>query len=167
MSEASTAASYYAIANASATPTPQTPLTTHKNQPSPEKLSEKKVMSAVDEFLASYHLSSFSKQIALQWLKTLATDSTQDLARVKGWLMRKMNHVRSRPELADEWQKGCPELIPGLRSRAFWDTKEFEWIPRVSLGGEGCGVIIGRRYPRQSEGRLALAPWLTMRRLSF
>jgi aspartate beta-hydroxylase len=27
-----------------------------------------------------------------------------------------------------QWQKGCPNLIPGLRASPVWDTSEFPWI---------------------------------------
>lgn len=28
-------------------------------------------------------------------------------------------------------QKGCPDLVPGLSLRGFWDTKQFEWIKKL------------------------------------
>ena len=100
---------------------------------------ENKVMSAVDAFLAQFYLSKFSKQIALQYMKKIAADPTDDNERVKKWLMRGMNKVVRAPDNCDDWQRGCPDKIPGIRAQPVWDTKDFDWVERIE---ENFNVIL-------------------------
>jgi len=96
-----------------------------------EESVDTKVMGAVDVFLSQFYLSKFSKQIALQYMKKIAGDETNDNDRVKKWLMRGVNKVRAPPENCSQWQRGCPEKIPLLTAREVWDTKEFDWVERI------------------------------------
>jgi hypothetical protein len=100
---------------------------------------EQKVMSAVDTFLAQFYLSKFSKQIALQYMKKIAADPSDDNERVKAWLMRGMNKIIKAPDNCDEWQRGCPDKVPGIRAQAVWDTKDFDWVERIE---ENFNVIL-------------------------
>jgi len=42
--------------------------------------------------------------------------------------MRKMNKKNSRPEGISDFQRKCPELIPHLTSRPFWDAQTLEAV---------------------------------------
>lgn len=41
-----------------------------------------------------------------------------------------MNGIR-RPSDCPDMQKGCPEVIPGLRALPFWDASNLPWISEV------------------------------------
>lgn len=45
-------------------------------------------------------------------------DNTQ-VDRIRPWLISKINNQRIPPK--DEMQKGCPDIIPGLRAKPWWD----------------------------------------------
>ena len=76
-----------------------------------EDTSEKKVMGAVDKFLSQFYVSKFSTQIATQYMRKIAADTTDDNDRVKKWLMRGINNIKSAPDNCSEWQRGCPAKV--------------------------------------------------------
>ena len=77
-------------------------------------------------------------------MKSLSSEDP-DLLRVKQWVLRRMNHVKTRPAGVSDWQRGCPELIPSLRSSAVWDVGLFPWVP-----------VIEAAFPAIREELLAL-----------
>lgn len=52
------------------------------------------------------------------------TDGSFD--RLKNYLMAKINKQHILPPT--EGQKGCPDIIPGLRAKPWWDAEEFPWM---------------------------------------
>ena len=57
----------------------------------------------------------------------MATEQ-QSFARVRPWLLNQLNGSVKLPQGMSDWQKGCPSLIPGLRSHCFWATEDLPWI---------------------------------------
>jgi aspartate beta-hydroxylase len=52
------------------------------------------------------------------------------VSRIRDWIINKMNGMK-RPANCPEMQRGCPEVIPGLRAYPFWDSKNLPWISEV------------------------------------
>ena len=50
--------------------------------------------------------------------------------RAIGWIIEQINKTSNKLDFPD-FQRGCPQLVKGLRSQPFWDTSEFAWISRV------------------------------------
>lgn len=61
-----------------------------------------------------------------------AAQSVQDegLIHLRQWLLRRINptSLREVPAGCSSLQRGCPDLIPGLRSKPFWDATDFPWV---------------------------------------
>ena len=75
-------------------------------------------------FRTSIGLSKFSTAFAMSWVKEHASD--EKCQRVMAFLLASMNN--RRPKCKNSWQRGCPQIIPGLRASQFWDPNQFEWI---------------------------------------
>ncbi|CAM9526414.1 unnamed protein product, partial [Hapterophycus canaliculatus] len=77
--------------------------------------------------------------------QSIGADTTGDFARVRGWLLGRLNAFGTSRRRAAQcssragishWQKGCPEIIPGLRPRAFWSADDFDapWVTKFVDG---------------------------------
>lgn len=54
-----------------------------------------------------------------KFIKThFSNKENKEVDRIRPWLINKINKVRIPP--ADEMQKGCPDIIPGLRAKPWW-----------------------------------------------
>lgn len=51
---------------------------------------------------------------------TFADKESKNVDRIRPWLLAKMNkqHIPAQNEM----QKGCPDIIPGLRAKPWWDA---------------------------------------------
>mgnify|MGYP001216781997 FL=1 len=78
-------------------------------------------------FRTSLALSTFSTAFAMSWVKEHAAD--ESCQRVMAYLLARMNYRRTKCK--DTWQRGCPQIIPGLRASNFWDPDQFEWINKL------------------------------------
>jgi aspartate beta-hydroxylase len=81
----------------------------------------------VEGVLAEYCLSKFAMVAARKWVKLLADPANEQLARLRSWLLMRVNG-RQRATPQSEWQSGCPEIFDGLRASPVWDTKLEEWL---------------------------------------
>jgi len=58
----------------------------------------------------------------------MADPSNDTLARLRSWMLLRING-RERPvSPPSPWQSGCPELLTGLRARPVWETAELPWL---------------------------------------
>ena len=148
-----------------------------------EDEGEKRVMSRLGHYLKQFGLTPFSSSVAIGYLRSqLKLEGGQErFSRVMTWLLSKLNVPKKKSsagvvdsldsevnhslngggELEGEgegagkrnWQKGCPNLIPGLRAREFWDTDDpsLPWVKvgdleeARSLGGWG---LVGKSTVR-------------------
>lgn len=93
---------------------------------------ERAFLRKLDAFFDAHGLRPISKRMAFQYVTMMANDTQTGAGtfdRVQPWLLNQLNGVRRVPGMSP-WQKGCPALIPGLASSAFWDTS-----PSGRLGG--------------------------------
>jgi aspartate beta-hydroxylase len=95
---------------------------------------EERVVAQLELVLREeFSLSKFSLAMAQAWLpRIFATDApaTEEdrFARVRSFLLHKINRKRPR---VHEFQKYCPELVPGLRSQPLWapeDSPHLAWV---------------------------------------
>ena len=95
---------------------------------------EKGFLQRLDAFFDAHGLQPVGKRMAYAYVRMMASDVDGTFARVQPWLLNQLNGVRKLPEGFSPWQKGCPGLIPGLRSMPFWETPEVraEWLPWCS-----------------------------------
>ena len=79
---------------------------------------EAKVLRRLGSVLDEYCLSAIGKSVAMAYLRQLRED---DMARVRDWWLRKLNGRECvPPACAPAAQRGCPELLEGLRARPVW-----------------------------------------------
>jgi hypothetical protein len=95
-----------------------------------------RVEAKLRALVRSWGLSRFSEEMAWQWLlKCLGDDgrghgSADPMARVRKWILLQLNQQRHPPAIS-HWQRGSPELIPSLTSRAVWDCTAFPWVEKL------------------------------------
>ena len=65
----------------------------------------------------------------------MAEDESGNLTRIRSWVIMKTNGRKGKP--ANEYQRGCPEIIPGLRGKEFWDAGDVPWLARVEEQHQG------------------------------
>ena len=89
----------------------------------------------IDEILNKYYLNNFQKAIVRNFIEKKVGDRDNEKSkRVREWLIREINGTR-QPAYS-EHQKGCPQIIPGLRAMPWWDTSEFEWVKQIEQNYE-------------------------------
>ncbi|CAN0188017.1 unnamed protein product, partial [Laminaria digitata] len=122
--------------------------------------AEQRLRSRIDKFVAGYSLTPMGKAVAFNWITSIGSDTTEEFARVRGWLLGRLNAFGRRrdasgsstlplPPGASQWQRGCPEIIPGLRSKAFWSHGDLPWMADLEKGFDDVGkellALRGRR----------------------
>lgn len=81
----------------------------------------------MQELYDEYHLSPVQRIGAQKFISsTIADPSNLSVTRVREWLLYWINKKKVPP--CDPRQRGCPEIIPGLRASPWWDRAEFPWI---------------------------------------
>ena len=104
----------------------QKPTETPSN-PSKDPLDkEKQLKTKMNAFFDEFYLNSFQRTMAETFLtQHIFEDKQLKCSRVRSWFLSKLNKKRVQ---GDERQRGCPDLIPNLRAKPFWDTSDFPWI---------------------------------------
>ena len=77
--------------------------------------------------LKEYSLSPLVMVAARKWLRQMAEPSRTDLARLRDWMVLRVNGKLRAPPLSS-WQSGCPEILPGLRANPVWEASGLEWL---------------------------------------
>lgn len=100
-----------------------------------KSVSEGALMQRIQLLFEEYHLNSLQRAGALKFLKEKISNPDDDsVARIREWVLSKINNKKVQP--IGEMQKGCPEIIPGLRANPWWDTTEFGWVSEVESNYE-------------------------------
>lgn len=82
-------------------------------------------------YFNSCGLSPFGSSCAIEYLRKsiLAENGEENMHRVIQYLLRELNSHSSPREIpCSPYQKGCPNILEGLSSHAFWDTSQFPWV---------------------------------------
>jgi len=88
----------------------------------------------VRELVQTWGLATFGQNIALMWLKKAGADRTGALARLRLWVLMQLNK-QSIPSdgSMSSWQRGCPNIIPGLINKPIWRNihETFPWVKKL------------------------------------
>ncbi|CAN0139059.1 unnamed protein product, partial [Ectocarpus sp. 13 AM-2016] len=100
---------------------------------------EQRLRTRIDKFVRGYGLTPMGEAVARSWIQSIGSDSSGDFSRVRGWLVGRLNSFGSSgisTPASSKWQAGCPEIIPGLRSKAFWSAEDFDfpWVTNFEKG---------------------------------
>lgn len=77
----------------------------------------------IERVFDEYALSSFGRAAARHSLERMAADDDGTYARVRLWFVHRMNGLPGARAI-DRWQRGCPQVVPLLRAKPFWDPAE-------------------------------------------
>lgn len=75
-------------------------------------------------------LSPFSRNMAIRWLHRMSDAPQEEFQRARGWLVNLMNGAAGR--VINDWQHGCPEIVPLLRAIPFWQPGTFPWAAHIT-----------------------------------
>ena len=107
-------------------------------QPEEAKQTDKEtlVFKKIEEVFREYHLSGIQATAAQVFFQSkIADPSNSRVDHVRQWMLNKINGIK-HPKGFHEKQRGCPDLVPGLRSQPFWDTSEFPWVKELEANYE-------------------------------
>jgi len=85
--------------------------------------------------------SNFSLTMARAWLSRtggMGGDGADELPVLRAWLLQLLNG-KPRPPGVSNWQRLCPEVLPGLRSRPVWESADsplLSWISELEAQWE-------------------------------
>ena len=98
--------------------------------PTSASTNTEKVFARLESLLAEeFGLSRFKRAVAKQYIKKAFTDDTQQFECLREWLRKRLSNSKVQP--LSSWQRGCPQLFPKLRAKAFWNTSDFPWIKDI------------------------------------
>jgi hypothetical protein len=87
----------------------------------------KKLIELFDEYL----LTELQRLAAFKFIKDkFSNPNCIDAENLKKWILLKVNN-KIHPDNIHKLQKGCIDIVPGLRIQAWWDPKQFEWINTI------------------------------------
>eukprot|EP00501_MAST-03F_sp_TOSAG23-6_P001324 GSMAST32.ASY1.ANO1.1372.1 assembled CDS len=90
-------------------------------------------MNKIGVFLDEFHLSPFAKKAALFRIRKMAGDKNN--VRALGYVLQQVSGLGAKAHTQgfSQWQMGCPQRIPKLRSHAFWEGDTlFAALPWIS-----------------------------------
>lgn len=88
------------------------------------------LMSRLDPFFDSYHLTPLQRTAAHKYIKDVIADPRHpDGIRVRNWLINEICHRKPFP--TSPFQSGCSDLVPGLRGIGWWERTELPWLERL------------------------------------
>ena len=89
---------------------------------------EREEMEArIQRVLAEHGLSRLGMVAARAWVQRMIDEEGAAVPHVRQWFMCRLNG-RGGGRAADPWQRGCPQIVPGLRARAVWDESMLPWL---------------------------------------
>ncbi len=89
---------------------------------------EKLLFSKLGLLFQDYLLSEMQCLAVFKYIKDVfLKKGSDDSSHVKLWILMKINK-KALPQVYDKNQVGCPDLVPGLTIRSFWDPYKFDWI---------------------------------------
>jgi len=102
----------------------------------PISAAEQKILDKIKTVLAELGLTRVGQTVAMGWMRE--SMSSDDCARVRRWMIMKCNGANF-PKECNDWQKGCPALVPGLQASPFWDKSDprlSPWIQKLEANFE-------------------------------
>ena len=93
-----------------------------------EDARELAIWKRVEDVLKEYSLSPLMIAASRKWVRQMSDPNNKELARLRQWMLHRINGRLSIPTPLSNWQKGCPEILGGLRAQPFWERGMFEWL---------------------------------------
>eukprot|EP01038_Epipyxis_sp_PR26KG_P012526 gene12526-16801_t len=100
-----------------------------------------KYQKRISKYLIYSGLTPFSASVAVQFLQSRLSDEggADKLQRVISFIVSEINHSnksnKSRLQIDNRIkytsQCGCPNIIPGLRAKPFWNRNDFTWVEKL------------------------------------
>jgi aspartate beta-hydroxylase len=84
----------------------------------------------LSELFKDYFLSDVLSLAAFSYIREKIISKSKDAEHVIKWVMMRVNK-KSLPDVYDKNQLGCPDLVPGLTIKPFWDPSEFSFIDEL------------------------------------
>lgn len=92
-------------------------------------------------FYDDYFLNPFQRTMVTNFIKKQMGDKNNNkVDRIRPWLLAKINQSHVHP--SNILQKGCPDIIPGLRAKPWWYTIYHLGIDKSFLGYKLSNRII-------------------------
>ena len=87
---------------------------------------ESKFQSKLDSLFDEYYLSNFQRTMVMTFIKKhMGDQKDSEFEHARSWILNKMNKIHS---FSTEGQKGCPDIIPGLKASPFWYILLFNYL---------------------------------------
>ncbi len=112
---------------------------------------EQELWKRVEEVLKDYSLSPLMIAASRKWVRQMSDPNNEQLARLRQWMLHRINGRLAAPikPPLSEWQRGCPEILAGLRAQPFWDRGVFDWLrPFEEHFNEIRAELLGPPAPR-------------------
>ena len=89
---------------------------------------EKKVNDSINELLKDHYLTPLQLAAAKRFVQTkVGNPEDRSVDRLREWIFMRVNG-RKLPKEYHPRQLGCPDLMPGLPLKGWWDRTEFDWV---------------------------------------
>ena len=86
--------------------------------------------------LHEYHLSAFQTLACQKFIKDrIGNQEDESVERARQWLFMRVND-RKMPDKYHPRQLGCPDLVPGLSLKAWWERHEIPWVEQLESNFE-------------------------------
>ena len=124
------------------------PLDSDEDDSAKKTPEEKMLWGKIDEVLKEYHLSNFQKVAVQKFIKDKVGNPKDDtVVHVREWLFMRINGHKL-PKSYHPRQLGCPDLVPGLPLRGWWEREQLPWIQKLE---EQAAVIRQELLELRSE----------------
>ena len=103
-----------------------------------EKLSpvEQKLQAKIKAILEEYYLTPFQTVACQKFLREkVGNPNDHSVDRLRSWLFMRMNGKQLPPKY-HERQLGCPDLVPGMSIRGFWDPTDIPFVSELEKNYE-------------------------------
>ena len=77
-----------------------------------------------------YLLSEMTSLAAFKFIKDKFTSEKKDCPNLIKWILMKINN-KLLPDIYDKNQLGCPDIVPGLTIKGFWEPDCFPFVQEL------------------------------------
>ena len=93
--------------------------------------AQAKMWSKIELILDEYFLSAFQTMAVKKFIQDkVANKECLGVERARNWLFMRLNG-RLMPAEYHPRQLGCPDLVPGLPLKGWWEREEISWIAKL------------------------------------
>jgi hypothetical protein len=92
-----------------------------------DDVRQERIFEKLEVIVRSYGMSRFGHSMAMSWLRKAMSEPSADCDRLRAWLLLQLNNQKYPPTV-NSWQRGCPQVIPGLRAIPLWDSSLLAWL---------------------------------------